>query len=856
MPKHLTVQDKIIIHLAAYMRYAEEFECPEEVSQAGIAGAIGKSRAHTTLELKALRDAELISERVSHVRGAKSKRKVYNLTASGIQLAQNLRSMIDALEVKVEIDGEISETGGRMAIEELTNRAGITELDAMNLIIGSEGVIRPNAAAPDKGQANNVEQDNLPELKYFFGRREELEKLETFLKGEEVLLSITGMSGIGKTTLARQIIASDKGERKFFYIQLYGFDSPISFIQQLARYLSSANYKQLSDYIANKISPDLREVSWLLEDIFSKERFVMILDDLDVVSGSFNGFLRMIHDILKTSGNSKLILLSNKPPEFYDRRDVNIERSVLEMELAGLDDESARALLDKVDKVEEETRAELVEKVGGHPLALELAEAGTGTASFHDYIYEQIISRDIEGFDFLSLSSVLRMPFSPWDVKVFGFSRAQTLSGNSYFTKFDDGLVMIHKAVADAVLDKAGEKGVKLAHERAAQYCQDFDIEPSEVLYHQIEAGMNGQAKEMVNDIRNYLLSNTNLEMTLIMLGKLNDQLGEVDAELLDIMAEVMNLIGDWDGALNLSTTIVQEGSPEQRIRALVRIARIDNKRGDSKKAMGNIEEAEDLMYSLDDPVMASEIMLTKGIILHGIGEYKDAMAAFGRSIDISKEKGDMKEYLRGLMERGNIDILIGSFRTAGKDYALALRTAEELNSQIDIARIRLNMALLHMKMDELEKASEGMEIAISIGREICQPRIIGWGLIGITECYNKMGKPEDSLKRTEEALQIFESLGASDLLSAVYSNIGMAKASLGDGEGAIASFEKSIELVEDLDGPYTHGQRYLEYGKGKQILGNTEEAKELLAKAQTIFVDIGAEEEARQIADILKDLQ
>lgn len=96
MAKHLTVQDKIVIHLASYLRYAEEFECPEEMTQAGIANAIGKSRAQTTLELKVLRDEELVSERVSHVKGAKSKRKVYNLTAAGMQLVQNLRAKSSA----------------------------------------------------------------------------------------------------------------------------------------------------------------------------------------------------------------------------------------------------------------------------------------------------------------------------------------------------------------------------------------------------------------------------------------------------------------------------------------------------------------------------------------------------------------------------------------------------------------------------------------------------------------------------------------------------------------------------------------------------------------------------------------
>ncbi|MCK4757750.1 MAG: hypothetical protein KAS67_04800, partial [Thermoplasmata archaeon] len=554
--------------------------------------------------------------------------------------------------------------------------------------------------------------------------------------------------------------------------------------------------------------------------------------------------------------NSKLITLSGKAPGFYDRKDVDVDASVREMELDGLDVEASELLLAEVGKIVDEGKwAELAKSVGGHPLALELADDETGTGRFQDYIYEQIISKDMDSFDFLSLCSVLRGGFNPWNMKLFGFGKAQGLSANAYFVKYDDGGVRLHQAVGQAILERAGERGMKMAHERAADYCREFDEEPTEVLYHLIEAGLVERGCEHAASIRNYLVSNSNLAMTLDMLRKLDGLAGGENLEVVDILAEVMNLGGDWTGALELSRKVADADDAGLRLGALVRTARIENRRGKPGKAMEDIQLAEELASAHDGEVPLASILLTKGVILRGTGDYKGAMQALGRSIDVALEEGGKKETMQALMERGNIDILIGSFKSAEKDLKKALAAAEELNSQIDVARIMVNLSLLEMKRGELEGAYRGFNNALLIGREICQPRIIGYGLVGLAECSNMMSRPDDSLKFSNEAMPIFESLGAVDQLSAVHSNIGMSHALGGNGERAMENFEASIALVENLESPYTLGLRYMEYGKGQQVLGDVDGASKMLKKAQTIFVDIGAEEDVRLVTKMFQSL-
>ena len=78
-----TVGERILVHLSAFERYANEIDGPEEVTQGGIGEALGLSRAHVALEVRRLITAGRLIQRLVHVRGSRHRRKAYFLTGVG-----------------------------------------------------------------------------------------------------------------------------------------------------------------------------------------------------------------------------------------------------------------------------------------------------------------------------------------------------------------------------------------------------------------------------------------------------------------------------------------------------------------------------------------------------------------------------------------------------------------------------------------------------------------------------------------------------------------------------------------------------------------------------------------------------
>lgn len=52
----LTVGERIILYVGRYQKHKDSFDVPFDVSQDGIAGSLGISRAHAAIELKKLRE--------------------------------------------------------------------------------------------------------------------------------------------------------------------------------------------------------------------------------------------------------------------------------------------------------------------------------------------------------------------------------------------------------------------------------------------------------------------------------------------------------------------------------------------------------------------------------------------------------------------------------------------------------------------------------------------------------------------------------------------------------------------------------------------------------------------------------
>ena len=77
--RHITIADKILIHLFQYVSYLDAAEVPFEMSQEGIAHAIKVQRSQVSRALKTLLDKGYVDEQICRIKGAKRRRKGYFL---------------------------------------------------------------------------------------------------------------------------------------------------------------------------------------------------------------------------------------------------------------------------------------------------------------------------------------------------------------------------------------------------------------------------------------------------------------------------------------------------------------------------------------------------------------------------------------------------------------------------------------------------------------------------------------------------------------------------------------------------------------------------------------------------------
>ena len=136
------------------------------------------------------------------------------------------------------------------------------------------------------------------------------------------------------------------------------------------------------------------------------------------VTGQFNPFLS--EAVLGGDEDGRM--------RFKEQRESFTSWKLCLMRMEGLDNVASRSLLEELDKVSEENMTGIIKAVGGHPLALELADSETGSDSFQDYIYEHVISLVFgvfkSSFNFSTLSifshgtSMSVLPKCPYEARI------------------------------------------------------------------------------------------------------------------------------------------------------------------------------------------------------------------------------------------------------------------------------------------------------------------------------------------------------------------------------------------------------------------------------------------------------
>ena len=282
-----------------------------------------------------------------------------------------------------ELGEDVSKSNFRSTMERLQNSNALNFANNVSSIFnicaeGRHPPSIPNSHPPNQETSNRKQsqishQDlsEMPDLGDFFDRTPELQTLTTWILQQRCrLITLTGINGIGKTTLVVQLVQQIKDEFDYaVWYTLDEFPTIDQFQSNLIQLLSNSEKQDLSHQ--PKCLPLIKYLQ--------NHRCLIVLDDIHNLfsSGELAGkykpesedYRSLFKQIEKLSHQSCLMLINwEQPREVTQVKNQNT--SIRTLQLKGLDIDAGREILRDYGLEESDNSETLIHRYQGNPLWL------------------------------------------------------------------------------------------------------------------------------------------------------------------------------------------------------------------------------------------------------------------------------------------------------------------------------------------------------------------------------------------------------------------------------------------------------------------------------------------------------
>jgi len=807
MGGYLTVSERILFHLSNYVKYEDKYEAPFDITQDGISQACSISRAHAAIELKKLKATGVIEERLMHVRKGKARRKVYFLTMDGKAKSTKVLQYVKDNDITPMVD--------------------------------------PSKVSPEltSSRTKSVKRSTpLPSVREFYGRDKELAEANKAITSPSIkMLSIRGIPGIGKTTLAAKLASDMSGQRVFWYAAK-SWDAPRTVADALGKFFADNGSRKLASYISSG-KLELGELSYLLNEELTENGFAFVFDDADC-SKSLQEFLKMFRH---SSGSAKIIVTSESAPEFYDNTDVVARKEILELELGGLDKKAALQLLGSRG-IEGSTAEELVRVTHGHPLSLEMVTTSTTTEAryqvskfFEDKFYSDLAEPEKS---LLQFASVFQKPLPSEAIP----KELKHAKKGSMLREVSPGKFEIHASLREFVHNSMTRDERSKWHSVAADYyLREGDAQ--ERLFHLVRANRHLEAEMLISRSGEELLGKGNVQQLWEMISFFEPTKPKYKHAVFVLKARVASLVGQYDAAWSILESVSAEAEGKHRAEALVEMGEIKSKKGEleaaSKLFSDALEHARDLLCE------RAKALRGLGVVEGKLGNYSKAQELLERSAKDAMAAMDSKGMLLAHLELGNIFIGRGMYEQAIDHFSKCAAGF----GPVDLTNVYLNMGVASAFLNRMDEARLHLENAVKLADETGQPRSRACALTSLAEVLIKNGQAELAKEHCFKALEVVTELNDKLGVSAAYANLGMAERATGNLASSEEYYAESLAALQGMEAHRSRGLRMMEFGLLLEEKGDRERAKEMLRGSKELFKGIDARDLVARINEELKGM-
>ena len=764
------------------------------------------------------------------------------LRADHEEIKELLRNLIETVEFsgsKIQVGGDfkLGDVSGQIAIGE-----GITQFvyNDCTFILPDGSTVQGKSWLYTKGIRPTTDPTNI------FGRRQELEKIDTFFKDSSAL-AITGFRGTGKSTLASMYIDRLEKRKEFAGIYWHKMDETIDISDVVGSFFTVIG-KPIEDLGRYKVGDQL---SLLFRELNAAPYF-LVLDNFEIILDPQTnkplkpGFSDLIEKANESAGRSRVLFTSWERPAS--------ERGVrpTPFTIGGLDDSSAIQLLRRRGLTEPDNELKkAVELSGGHPLALILLVqlvAGeeetlscilTDSTLWRGEVAENILDKvykerlNEEERKLLLYTSLYRGPVP---------SKAIVVTAND--PGWTEAVVKktALRLVRKSLLQKTGENyweesliynyaDNKLVdrvkrHKLACQYyltlsmpekrIKKENVQPLiEACYHACMAGDYDMAAHIIFDSKlDEDLDRWGNYTTLVELyEKLLPESFDEEPKLTSRQAH-----GSIFGNLGLAYSSLGqvERAAEYYEQALAILKEIGDGRGEGNQ-LGNL-----------------------GSAYYFLGQVERAIEYYEQALAIAKEIGDRRGEGSDLGNLGLAYYALGQVERAIDYYEQALAIAKEIGNGRGEGNVLGNLGIAYFSLGQVERAVEYYEQALAISKENGDRKGEGNVLGSLGNAYRSLSKVERAVEYYEQALAISKEIGDKRGEGNVLGSLGIAYYSLGQVELAIEYYEQALKIVKEIGDRRGEGNVLGSLGIAYYSLGQVELAIGYYKQALTIAREIG----------------
>lgn len=366
----LSVNERILIHLKDFSMDPEGEGAMIGQTQEGISEAVGIRINHVPRATNTLLEDAYIDEALIHIGGLKRKRKAFFLTARGSKIAEGLLSKLKSQKVLFKsADGKEIQ----ISLSDIVFKASGSTVSKLALSIFREGLILESSLTGEAARVHisNLEGAHEPEI--FVNRVKEIAFLKSKINSGEKLLVVSGIKGIGKTSVVRKTLKEFEDSKNIFLYTLHEWDTLKSILEQMSENHIRLGRNELKKLLRQSKDPDIGLSASTFQKDVRDSQSLIILDNIFDLRKEVMQFIYMICEHSRNLDNSCLILITRDRQSLAPTPCLGTIGSN-DLVLKGLDRGSAMVLLKSLG-MDQEDSDRVFTMTQGHPLALKLVNS-------------------------------------------------------------------------------------------------------------------------------------------------------------------------------------------------------------------------------------------------------------------------------------------------------------------------------------------------------------------------------------------------------------------------------------------------------------------------------------------------